>query len=246
MTSAGRTGSREPPDPGPDGTPPPTDGQAPADGRARFAESARPLYQKVAAGVYRELLLGRLAQVVGLAAERLEELWSKAPGAPPASAAAPNAPRAPERTRARAGRGSLVRQAIVRLVHFPAIAAEVSPAERSGLDASEEAGIKLLRELLDNLREQPAQISAQVIQRWAGREGGESLQKLLEREEVITDAAAAAGELRAALVKLADLAAERRLQALEAKSRAGPLTSDEIKEFQRLISILSAREARRG
>jgi DNA primase len=217
-----------------------------ADGRARFAESARPLYQKVAAGVYRELLLGRLAQVVGLAAERLEELWSKAPGAPPASAAAPNAPRAPERTRASAGRGSLVRQAIVRLVHFPAIAAEVSPAERSGLDASEEAGIKLLRELLDNLREQPAQISAQVIQRWAGREGGESLQKLLEREEVITDAAAAAGELRAALVKLADLAAERRLQALEAKSRAGPLTSDEIKEFQRLISILSAREARRG
>ena len=139
-----------------------------------------------------------------------------------------------------------MRQAIVRLVHFPAIAAEVTPAERSGLDASEEAGIKLLRELLDNLREQPAQISAQVIQRWAGREGGESLQKLLEREEVITDAAAAAGELRAALVKLADLAAERRLQALEAKSRAGSLTSDEIKEFQRLISILSAREARRG
>jgi len=216
-----------------------------ADGRARFAESARPLYQKVPAGVYRELLLGRLAQVVGLAAERLEELWSKAPGALP-PAAAPGARRPPERTRASAGRGSLVRQAIVRLVHFPAIAAAVSPAERSGLDASEEAGIKLLRELLDNLREQPAQISAQVIQRWAGREGGESLQKLLEREEVITDAAAAAGELRAALVKLADLAAERRLKVLEARSQAGPLTAEELQEFQRLISILSAREARRG
>jgi DNA primase len=216
-----------------------------ADGRARFAESARPLYQKVPGGVYRELLLGRLAQVVGLPPERLEELWSKAPGAPAPSAAAA-APRPPERTRTGAGRGSLVRQAIVRLVHFPAIAAEVSPAERSGIDASEEAGIKLLRELLDNLREQPAQISAQVIQRWAGREGGESLQRLLEREEVITDAAAAAGELRAALVKLADLAAERRLQALEAKSQAGPLTADELHEFQRLISILNAREARRG
>ena len=139
-----------------------------------------------------------------------------------------------------------MRQAIVRLVHFPSIAAEVSAAERSGLDASEEAGIQLLRELLDNLREQPAQISAQVIQRWAGREGGESLQKLLEREEVITDAAAAAGELRGALVKLADLAAERRLQALEAKSRSGALTEHELEEFQRLISILSAREARRG
>ncbi|HXZ59378.1 MAG TPA: DNA primase [Steroidobacteraceae bacterium] len=216
-----------------------------ADGRARFAESARPLYQKVPAGVYRELLLGRLAQVVGLAPERLEELWRQAPGAPAVSAEPPAA-RAPERTRTSAGRGSLVRQAIVRLVHFPAIAAEVSPAERSGLDASEEAGIKLLRELLDNLREQPAQISAQVIQRWAGREGGESLQKLLEREEVITDAAAAAGELKAALVKLAILAAERRLEALEEKSRAGALDADELKEFQRLMSIVSAREARRG
>lgn len=216
-----------------------------ADGRARFAESARPLYQRLPAGVYRELLLGRLAQVVGLPPERLEELWSRAAGAPAAPAAAASAARPPGRVRSSAGRGSLVRQAIVRLVHFPAIAAEVSPTERSGLDASEEAGIKLLRELLDNLREQPAQISAQVIQRWAGREGAESLQKLLEREEVITDAAAAAGELRAALVKLADLAAERRLQALEAKSRSG-LTADELKEFQRLISILSAREARRG
>jgi DNA primase len=217
-----------------------------ADGRARFAESARPLYQKVPAGVYRELLLGRLAQVVGLAPERLEELWSKAPGAP-AAAPAPAGARTPAgRARTSAGRGSLVRQAIVRLVHFPSIASEVSPAERSGLDASDEAGIKLLCELLDNLREQPAQISAQVIQRWAGREGGESLQKLLEREEVITDAAAAAGELRAALVKLANLAAERRLESLEARSRAGPLTTEEIKEFQRLMSILSARWARRG
>jgi len=216
-----------------------------ADGRARFAESARPLYQKLPAGVYRELLLGRLAQVVGLAPERLEALWSEKPGAAGAAAAAP--PPAPAaRARTGGGRGSLVRQAIVRLVHFPAIATEVSAAERSGLDSSEEAGIALLRELLDNLREQPAQISAQVIQRWAGREGGESLQKLLEREEVITDAAAAAGELRAALAKLADLAAERRLQALEARSRGGSLTAEEMKEFQRLIAHMSAREARRG
>jgi hypothetical protein len=138
-------------------------------------------------------------------------------------------------------RGSLVRQAIARLVLYPAIAAEVSSDERAGLDASEEAGVALLRELLDNLREQPAQISAQVIQRWAGREGAESLQKLLEREEVISDAPAAAGELRSALVKLADLAVERRLVHLEAQSRCAPLSSDEILEFRALMARLSAR-----
>src|SRR3974390_1466272 len=42
-----------------------------ADGRARFAEQARPLFMRVPEGVYRELLLERLAQVVRLSAERL-------------------------------------------------------------------------------------------------------------------------------------------------------------------------------
>jgi DNA primase len=214
-----------------------------ADGRARFAESARPLFARVPEGVYRELLLERLAEVVGLPAQRLQELWS-AGRALPAAGATPPPPlqRRPARGTG-AGRGSLVRQAIVRLLHYPAIAGEVSVAERSGLDASEEPGIDLLRDLLDNLREQPAQISAQVIQRWSGRPGSEALQKLLEREEVITDAAAAAGELRGALVKLADQAAGRRLEALETKSRSGTLSASEFEEFQRLIKIMGHRDA---
>ena len=122
----------------------------------------------------------------------------------------------------------------------------MSLEEREGLDASEEAGVGLLRELLDNLREQPAQIPAQVIQRWEGREGADALQKLLEREEVITDGAAAAGELRAALAKLADRAQGRRLEALEAKSRNGSLAPNELEEFHRLIMKVGHRDAPRG
>ena len=216
-----------------------------ADGRARFAEAARPLFAKVSEGVYRELLLERLAQVVGLSSHRLEELWRGGrSAAQPAATANPARPARARRAAHSGGRGSLVRQAIARLLHYPAIANEVSAAERAGLEACEEPGVALLRELLDNLREQPAQIPAQVIQRWAGREGGDALQKLLEREEVITEAPAAAGELRAALVKLADQAAGRRLEALEAKSRAGSLAGSELEEFQRLILRLSRREAR--
>ena len=217
-----------------------------ADGRARFAEQARPLFARVPAGVYRELLLERLAEVVRLSPARLEALWTQGPtGAALAPAASAPARRATTARPARAaGRGSLVRQAIVRLLHYPTIALEVSAVERTGLDASEEPGAALLRELLDNLREQPAQIPAQVIQRWMGHKDGETLQKLLERDEVVTGAAAAAGELRAALLKLADQAAGRRLEALEAKSRAGALAADEINEFQRLIERLGHRDAR--
>jgi DNA primase len=220
-----------------------------ADGRARFAENARPLVAKVPAGVYRELRLQRRAQVIGLSAARLEELWRAGrSGAPAATAPVPPTGRRtrPEATARAAGRGSLVRQAIVRLLHHPVIAQEVTPAERAGVDASDEPGVTLLRELLDELRQHPAQIPAQIIQRWAGRAGEESLQKLLGREEVITEAPAAADELRAALVKLADQAAGRRLEALEAKSRAGGLAAHEIEEFHRLIERLGHREARGG
>ncbi len=216
-----------------------------ADGRASFAESARPLFAKLPEGVYRELLLERLAQVVGLSAARLQELWTAGRAATAPSAAAP-ALRTPPRTALSAGRGGLVRQAIVRLLHYPAIAAQVTPAERAGLDGSQEPGVPLLRELIDDLRAQPATIPAQIIQRWAGREGAEVLSKLLERQEVITASPAAAQEFRAALVKLEEQAAGKRLEALEAKSRVGQLDSTELVEFQQLIVKLGSRDARNG
>jgi hypothetical protein len=176
---------------------------------------------------------------VGIAPQRLHELWGASGTAPPRAAAEapPVTPtkRAPTYTRTSAGRGSLVRQAIVRLVRFPAIASEVSVEERAGLDVCEEAGIGLLRELLDDLREHPVRIPAQVIERWADKPGGEALQKLLQREEIVADAPAAAGELRGALLKLADIAAARRLEALEEKSRTTRLEREELNEFQRLM-----------
>jgi hypothetical protein len=137
-----------------------------------------------------------------------------------------------------------VRQAIDRLLRFPAIAVEVTNEERTGLDHVEEAGIDLLRELLDNLRAQPAQSSGQVIQRWADRPEQESLVKLLQKDDVITDPATAAGELRGALLKLAELADTRRFEALNARvSQLGleALTESERIEFKRLISRRPAR-----
>jgi hypothetical protein len=120
-------------------------------------------------------------------------------------------------------------------VRFPAIAQQVTVEERAGLNACEEAGIDLLRELLDDLREHPLQIAAQVIERWADKPGGDALPKLLHREEVVADAALAADELRGALAKLADTVAVERLKVLEEKSRWTRLGPEEIKEFQQLI-----------
>jgi len=212
-----------------------------ADGLARFSEAARPLFAKLPAGVFRELLLGRLARVIGLTPERLQELWSgggttPAPPAVVAPAAAPTRIK-PGQARISGGRGSLIRQAIVCLLWFPASAGQVSESERAGLNASDEPGVQLLRELLDNLRASPATSAAQVLERWADKPDGEHLAKLLQREELVADAGAAAHELKAALVKLAAMAASQRLAALEAKSRTTRLSAEEMQEFQRLIMM---------
>ena len=213
--------------------------------RARaLCRSARPLFTKVPDGVYRELLLERLAEVVGLPPARLEELWHGR--AAPAAVPAPAPPPPASARRSGAGRGSLVRQAIVRLLHYPAIAAEVSPAERAGLDASEEPGVALLRELLDNLKATRLRSPPRSSSRWEGREEVESLQKLLDREEVISDAPAAAGELRAALVRLADQAAGGAWR--PSRPRSAPVTClrRNVRNFKDLYRRLSRREAGGG
>jgi DNA primase len=217
-----------------------------ADGRARFSESARPLWSKLPEGVYRELMLARIAEVVGIAPQRLQELWSAGAGASLATEAPAPPVRRPMRPGISGGRGSLVRQAVLRLVSYPAIALQVSDGERIALDGCEEPGIELLRDLIDNLRAQPAQNPAQVIERWSGKPGGDSLEKLLQREQIVADAGAATGELRAALAKLADLVIDRRLEALEAKSRSTRLEAHELQEFQRLMSSRAPRGARGG
>ncbi len=217
-----------------------------ADGRAHFSENARPLWSKLPDGVYRELMLARIAEVVGIGPQRLQELWSAGhPGTFAAPAPAPVPKRVPGRN-INGGRGSLVRQAILRLVSYPAIAQEVTEQERAALDACEEPGIELLRDLIDNLRAQPAQNSAQVIERWSGKPGGDSLEKLLQREQIVADAVAAAGELHGALAELAHRVVMGRLKALEEKSRSTRLEPEELVEFQRLMSILAPRDARGG
>jgi hypothetical protein len=139
-------------------------------------------------------------------------------------------------TRQSVGRGSLVRQTILRLLIFPTIALEIREEERAALDNCDEPGADLLRELLDHLRAQPARTSAQIIERWSGRSGGAAFAKLLQQEQLLSDALTAAAEVHAALLKLQDLVTVRRLQALEAKDAAVGLEARERQEYLMLMS----------
>ena len=217
-----------------------------ADGRAKFVALARPLLAKLPQGVYLELMLARIAQEVGLGAERLRELLQSdlaaAPGADAADAG--DAARASGARTARGagggGRRGLVTQAIQTLLHFPATAASVPAAVQPALADISEAelgGIATLRELLQALRAQPRRTSSQLLEEWRDRPEHRRLGEL-HAERILLDAAQAGPELLGILDRLiGQVSAERqarRYDELLRKVESASATAQELSEFQAL------------
>ncbi|HKR36877.1 MAG TPA: DNA primase [Steroidobacteraceae bacterium] len=173
------------------------------DGRARFGELAKPLLERIPAGIYRELLGDEIARVVRLDPQRLAAALNTAA---PASSAANSResgrkpPAAFARKPAAGGRRNLVRQAVQLLVHYPGIADKVG--DLTALRALDRPGISLIVQLVEELHDQPCDKTAVLLERWRGRPDVEHLEKLAAMELHIADPAGAAQELLGALERL--------------------------------------------
>jgi DNA primase len=209
-----------------------------ADGKARFVAEAKPLLERVPAGAYRELLLDRLAEAIGVSAERFLTIVGPMHASQGAVAGTAEPAKRRTRTAHSTGRGGLVRQAVQNLLHFPAIAARLSGADRRALDAVDEPGIEVLRELLDTLRGQPALHTAQLLERWRDQPLGERLARLAAERSLLADEKAAGDEMVTAVQKLAQGTAGAELDALIDKERKDGLDTS---ERARLRELLAAR-----
>jgi DNA primase len=206
---------------------------ASVDGRAKLAELARPLVQRVPEGVYRELLLERLAQDVRMPAGRLGQLigvdGGPAPAAPPRGARRALSP----------GRRPLLTQAILLVLHYPAAARAVT--DLAPLEAVPLKGVEVLLELLRTAQAEPTLSTAGLVERWRDRPEGGRLAELAGAESLVADAAGAARELVTAIARLvAEHGPEKRLDELIARSREQKLTPEEQQEFQSLLKRRSA------
>jgi len=211
-----------------------------ADGRAQYAELARPLVAKVAPGVYRDLLIERLAASIKLTSARLNQLWfnevtdtagnhlASSPPTPSGGARNPLGNRAPRD--GGAGRG-LVTKAVKLVVHFPSIATRVSGAHLSQLEMTDDPGSRFLFELLDQLQQEPAPNTAVLLERWRERPEVTRMRALAGEEMLGLEEPSAALDLIAAIEKLALEPTMRRHDELMAK---GDLTDDERTELKEL------------
>jgi len=214
-----------------------------ADGRAQFAELARPLVTKVAPGVYRDLLIDRLSESIKLTSARLNQLWFNevtdtagnhmTSGGAAARSGGSAAPSNLSSRRPRDGGGGkgLVTKAVKLVVHFPSIAAKVSGSQLTQLEMAEDPGSKFLFELLDQLQQDPAAHTAQLLERWRDRPEATRMHALAGEEMLGLDESSAAMDLISAIEKLALEPTLRRHDELMSK---GDLNDDERAELKEL------------
>src|SRR5271170_7398550 len=205
-----------------------------ADGRARYAALARPLLEKIPAGIYRELLIERIAQEIGLAADRLRDLLRLAEQAPQAATDGQH-----RTAPVHIGRGALLTQAIQTLLHFPAAARELPATLWEPLEQLEQPGIAVLREMLQDQSEQPGTTTGQILERWRDRPEFERLSELAAAPILVTDTGAAVRELSNAISRLLDEQLRRRMDQLIEKAREGTVSAEERSELQVLSKSLS-------
>jgi DNA primase len=202
------------------------------DGRARLAELARPLVNRIPAGVYRELLVDSLAVAVGLTAPKLEKMI--AGGAKQTRGV--EALHRPGTGKARrmpsgAGKPSVVRHAITIILNHPEAGRDLKVDK---LDGVNRPGTDLLQALIETVRTEPNITTAGLLERWRHDEQGRHLGKLAAAEVPVDEDFDPSAELGECLEQLAAAGRKERIDFLIEKQRVNGLSDDEKSELRGL------------
>jgi DNA primase len=201
------------------------------DGRARLAELARPLVNKVPAGVYRELLIDSLAERVGLTAAKLEKTLGTSASDSKHAQARRGLPKSRGRKHATAGQPSVIRHSITLVLNEPQSCLQLDVEKLGGL---QRPGAELLRILIETVQAEPNITTAGILERFRHHEEGRHLGKLVASEMPIDEEFDAAAELAECLEQLALAGRRERVDFLIEKQRVSGLSDDEKTELRQL------------
>ena len=191
------------------------------DGRSKLAALAKPVLGKISEGVYRELLVGQLAEKIGITQDRFEALVLAEKTQPLPTKLAPSI---------KHGRPSLVRQAIGLLLHFPGTASQIGPVE--GLEKVNQPGIGLLIRILEIARDNPQINTGGLLERFREDPNGRHLGELA-KEPALDDAETAPRILMDSLGRIVANHRKERLSLL--LGRRSELNEDEEAELKTLL-----------
>jgi DNA primase len=198
-----------------------------ADGKARLSELAKPLIGKISAGVFKDLLLNQLSQMIGLSSNSLQQHI-------PAQAAADNHPPQPT-SRHKKHQVSMTptRLVIALLLQYPHTAQQCSIPDE--LRESDMPGLSLLIQLHDTILQTAANSPSVLLERWRGSADETIMTRLMQLD--IPGSGEHSEQLQLindSLQKLVQKHREFRMETLLQKSRNTPLNDDERAELSSL------------
>jgi DNA primase len=205
------------------------------DGKARLAELAKPLINRIPPGVYRELLVGSLGERVGLSAARLARMIGQSEPADGSRVGA-RPPRRRSLPGTGAGRPSVVRRAITLLLNHPQAADKLDVEKLAGI---ERPGVALLHDLIEMVQAEPNITTAGLLERWRHHEEGRHLGKLAAGEVPAEDEFDAGAELGSCLEQIVAAGRRDRINFLIEKQRVNSLSDEELAELRCLSQGVS-------
>ncbi|MCL4791684.1 MAG: toprim domain-containing protein, partial [Gammaproteobacteria bacterium] len=207
--------------------------------KARLAALAKPLLVQLPDGVYRALLTEDLAGRVGLPRNRLEELMAGGSAQTAASEQKPvrRSTRSGRPSGAAAQRGSLSRQAISLLLHYPDVVGRIPLPD--SLKSAGLRGVGLLRELHDIASSRPGVGTAALMERFRERSELPHLAQLLTEEQLIGPEEAGT-EFAHCLERLVSAATHQELVALLQEAGQRALSTEELRRLGDLQRTVAA------
>ena len=199
------------------------------DGKAKLAEIAHPLVNKIPTGVYRELLIENLAKIIGLTVQKLEKmmLLDSKRNKTTQHLISKNT-KVDKKPLINSG-PSIVRRAITLILNNPEAGKMLDINKLNNLNR---AGIDLLSSLIKTTQSEPSITTAGLLERWRDDKQGQHLGKLVVTDLPKSEEFDAVAELEECLNQLAVASHKERIELLIEKQRFGGLTEEEKLELK--------------
>jgi DNA primase len=204
------------------------------DGRARLAEQAKPLISVIPEGIFKELIIDKLSQSVGLSSKKLTSLITEHKNKSLKIAVEQKQRIFNQKIiKNKKEKTSITKKAITLILNYPSIGRE---AKLNLIEKNNEPGTEILRKLIQTIQKKPDINTAGLIEFWRNDSEGKFLGQLASKELPKNDEFNAQAEMNDCLIQLNKSYIKTRITSLIDKQRNEDLSSDERKELNELIN----------
>ena len=202
------------------------------DGKARLAEKAKPLISQIPKGIFKELIIEKLSEFIGLSPKKLKILITQ--NAKRNSIKFRNNKVTYNKTAQKKNKESpsIIKKAITLVLNYPEI---VKNIDDFSINDQNKPGTEILKKLIDTIKEEPKINTAGLIERWRDDKEGKYLGQLAITELPENTEFDALTELKNCFLLLEKIYYKERINILIDKQSKNELSAKEKNELGKLI-----------